>query len=72
MRHYFRALSKRIEKAAIRAGILATEEEDEYLSWADARLDELALQTRLNKVTKRPSVIDPKQDPASTWKGHNH
>lgn len=35
-----------IERSAIRLGLLATEKQDEYLSWADERLDELAEEER--------------------------
>lgn len=71
MRKYFRAASRRFEQALIKAGILATPEEDAYYAWADQRLDELEAEAR---IARRLAEISQKEDddPTSTWAGHNH
>jgi len=48
----------RVARLLERLGILATDHEAEYLTWADARLDELALEARL---VGRPVPASPDQ-----------
>jgi hypothetical protein len=58
MRQYIRAAQRRFEQALIKAGILATPEEDAYFNWADSRLDDLMLESRLRTLGMKHEPCD--------------
>lgn len=63
MRKYYRAAARRIEALLIKAGILATPEEDIYYGFVDVYLDDLLLEARLagraEAVEEMANCTDP-------------